>query len=96
MTRAEAQNQKMAVGLMRDGMDLDAKALLKDVNVPVRCINSAGGFQFFTPTAIEINKKYAHYNAVIIEGVGHYPMLEKPDEFNQKLRDVLKEFAAKR
>jgi pimeloyl-ACP methyl ester carboxylesterase len=27
------------------------------------------------------------------DGVGHYPMLEKPDEFNRKLRDVLKEFA---
>jgi pimeloyl-ACP methyl ester carboxylesterase len=34
--------------------------------------------------------------AVTIEGVGHYPMLEKPDEFNRKLRDVLKEFATKK
>jgi pimeloyl-ACP methyl ester carboxylesterase len=32
---------------------------------------------------IETNKKYGDYNAVIIEDVGHYPMLEKPDEFNQ-------------
>jgi pimeloyl-ACP methyl ester carboxylesterase len=31
-------------------------------------------------------------DVVIIEGVGHYPMLEKPVEFNEKLRDVLKEF----
>ena len=36
------------------------------------------------------------FNAVTIDDVGHYPMLEKPAEFNQKLRDVLKEFAAKR
>jgi pimeloyl-ACP methyl ester carboxylesterase len=33
--------------------------------------------------------------AVTIEGVGHYPMLEKPDEFNRLLREALKEFATK-
>ncbi len=96
VTRAEAQDPKMAVALMRSFTGLDQKKLLREAKVPVRCINSAGGYQFFTPTAVEINKKYADYNAVTIAEVGHYPMLEKPAEFNQKLRDVLKEFAAKR
>jgi sigma-B regulation protein RsbQ len=96
LTRAEAQDPTMATGLMRDLSGLDQKTLLKEARVPVRCINSAGGFQFFTPTAVEVNKKYADYGAVTIADVGHYPMLEKPAEFNQKLRDVLKEFAAKK
>jgi pimeloyl-ACP methyl ester carboxylesterase len=96
VTRAEAQDPKMAMGLMRDLYGLDTKKLLKEARVPVRCINSAGGFQFFRPTAVETNKKYADFNAVTIEGVGHYPMLEKPTEFNRKLRDVLKELAAKK
>jgi pimeloyl-ACP methyl ester carboxylesterase len=96
VTRAEAQDQKMALALMRDFGGLDTKALLKDAKVPVRCINSGGGFQFFTATAVEINKKYADFKAVTIESVGHYPMLEKPAEFNQKLRDVLKEFTSKK
>jgi pimeloyl-ACP methyl ester carboxylesterase len=61
----------------------------------VLSIPSTSGFRFFTPTASDINKKYADFNAVTIEGVGHYPMLEKPAEFNQKLREVLKEFAKK-
>jgi pimeloyl-ACP methyl ester carboxylesterase len=95
LTRAEAQDQKMATGLMRDMSGLDQKKLLKEAKVPVRCINSAGGYMFFTPTAVDINKKYADYNAVTIADVGHYPMLEKPAEFNQKLKDVLKEFAKK-
>jgi pimeloyl-ACP methyl ester carboxylesterase len=69
---------------------------LKEARTPVRCINSAGGFPFFTPTAAEINKKYADFNAVTIEGVGHYPMLEKPSEFNRKLRGVLEEFATRK
>jgi pimeloyl-ACP methyl ester carboxylesterase len=95
VSRAEAQDPNMALGLMRDLSGLDTKKLLREARVPVRCINSAGGFQFFTPTNVEINKKYADFNAVTIEGVGHYPMLEKPAEFNQKLKDVLKEFADK-
>ena len=86
----------MALGLIRDLSGLDTKALLKNAKVPVRCINSSGGFQFHTSTAIDVNKKYADYRAVLIDGVGHYPMLKKPAEFNQKLPDVLKEFAAKR
>jgi pimeloyl-ACP methyl ester carboxylesterase len=95
VTRAEAQDQKMALGLMRDMSAADLKALLKDAKVPVRCINSSGGYKFFTPTAVGVNKKYADYDAVMIDGVGHYPMLEKPAEFNEKLRAVLKQFAGK-
>jgi pimeloyl-ACP methyl ester carboxylesterase len=94
VTRAAAQDEKMALGLMRDLTGLDQKKLLKEAGVPVRCINSAGGFQFHTPTAVETNKKYADFAAVMIEGVGHYPMLERPAEFNDRLRAVLKEFAA--
>ena len=86
----------MAIALMRDLFGLDTGKLLKEAKVPVRCINSAGGYKSFTPTAVETNKKYADFGAVTIEGVGHYPMLEKPDEFNRKLRDVLKEFATKK
>ena len=94
--RAEANDEKMAGALMRNLSGLDLKVLLKEAKVPVRCINSGGGFQFHTPTAIKTNKKYADYDAVIIESVGHYPMLEKPAEFNEKLRGVLKEFSGKK
>ena len=96
ITRAAAQDPKMALGLMRDFSRLDAKATMKEAKAPVRCINSAGSFKFFTPTDIAVNKKYADYDAVTIDEVGHYPMLEKPAEFNDKLRGVLKEFAAKK
>jgi pimeloyl-ACP methyl ester carboxylesterase len=95
-TRAEMNDEKMAGALMRNLSDLDLKVLLKEAKVPVRCINSAGGFQFHTPTDIKINKKYADYDAVLMESIGHYPMLERPAEFNEKLRGVLKEFGGKK
>src|SRR6201997_2254099 len=94
-TKAEGQDPKMALALMRDLFGLDTRKLLKEAKVPVRCINSAGGYKFFTPTAVETNRKYADFGAVIIDGVGHHPMLEKPDEFNRKLRDVLKELRSR-
>ena len=96
VTRAQAQDPKMGLPLMRDLFGLNTVTVFKEANVSVRCINSAGGYQFFTPTSVETNKKYADFGAVTIEGVGHYPMLEKSDEFNRKLRNVLKEFATKK
>jgi pimeloyl-ACP methyl ester carboxylesterase len=96
IARAEAQDQKMALGLMRDMQAQDTSVLMKDVKVPIRCINSSGGYAFFRPTAVAMNKKHADYDAVLIENVGHYPMLEKPGEFNAKLREVLKNLADKK
>jgi sigma-B regulation protein RsbQ len=95
-TRAARQDPKMALGLMRDLYRLDVKNLLKEAKVPVRCINAAApDVKFAVPTASEVNRKYADFKAVIMEGVGHFPMLERPAEFNRKLREVLQEFAAK-
>ena len=91
-SKAAAQDPKMAVALMRDLVQLDTKTLLREAKVPVRCINSAGGYQFYNPTLAETNRKYADYSAVFIEHVGHYPMLEKPVEFNRQLRAVLEDF----
>ena len=87
--KAASRDPATAIALMKDLFALDQKTAFKEAKVPVRCINSAGGYQYFTPTAIETNKKYADFSAVTIPDVGHYPMLEKPKEFNEKLRDVL-------
>jgi pimeloyl-ACP methyl ester carboxylesterase len=96
ITKAENQDQKMATALMHALSRTDLTNLFKQAKVPIRCINSAPGFQFAVPTAIQVNRKYSDYNAVIMEGTGHFPMLERPEEFNTKLREVLKEFAAKK
>jgi pimeloyl-ACP methyl ester carboxylesterase len=96
ITKAEAQDPKMALPLMADLQRLDQKTLLKEAKVPVRCINSGGGFPFFTPTDVAANRKHGDFDAALIAEVGHYPMLEKPAEFNAKFREALKELAGKK
>lgn len=55
------------------------------VKVPVRAINAD-----LTPTETATNRKYfSDFDVRVIEGVGHYPMLENPAEFNAVLRRIL-------
>jgi pimeloyl-ACP methyl ester carboxylesterase len=44
-----------------------------------------------TPTSLEVNRKYApQFDAVIMKGSGHYPMLEDPARFNELLADIIR------
>jgi pimeloyl-ACP methyl ester carboxylesterase len=92
---AESQDPTMALGLMDDMSRRDARMAMQEAKVPIRCINATPTYQFAIPTQTEINKKYADFDAVEMDGVGHYPMLERPEEFNAKLAEILKGFANK-
>ncbi|MBG9377827.1 alpha/beta hydrolase [Panacibacter sp. DH6] len=65
-------------------------ALLKQINIPVHLIVSD-----YTPTITDSLAKYskAGYSVKTITGVGHYPMIEKPGEFNKALAETLNEIA---
>ena len=59
---------------------------LKELKMPIKAINAD-----LNPTMLEINRKYApQFDAVIIKGTGHYPMLEDPARFNQMLAEILR------
>jgi pimeloyl-ACP methyl ester carboxylesterase len=61
--------------------------LLKEVKVPVRCINAD-----LWLTNPEVNRKYiASYNVVFMKNAGHFIMLERPAEFNKLLHRSIKE-----
>ncbi|MCF8068535.1 MAG: alpha/beta hydrolase [Desulfobacterales bacterium] len=63
----------------------EAAIVFKNVTVPVISINSR-----LWPTAPEENKKHIkNYQLFYIEKTGHFPMLEKPDEFNILLKKAL-------
>lgn len=57
-------------------------SVFKEVKAPVRCINAD-----LWPTNIEANSRYmASFDVSIMKGVGHFLMLERPEEFNKLLQ----------
>jgi len=86
---APQPDPKAAVALMRDFSRFDFKGALASAGVPVRAINADGRYK----TAVEINRKYGDFDAVMMKDVGHFLMLEKPDEFNHDLRSIIQQLA---
>jgi pimeloyl-ACP methyl ester carboxylesterase len=78
-------DQEVVARIMEGLAGYDLGAVLGKAGVPVRAINGD-----LWPTGIEANRKVApDFDAVIMKGAGHYPMLERPDEFNRILTDVV-------
>ncbi len=64
-------------------------ASARKLAVPLRAIN---GDLF--PTEVDSARKIkADFDAVVMKHMGHYPMLERPDEFNQHVADVVRELS---
>jgi pimeloyl-ACP methyl ester carboxylesterase len=77
----------IALASFRSLFKFDEAANFDQINIPVRFINSAK-FQ----TNVEAAKRHIkNFELKIIAGVGHFPMLEKPDEFNRVLNDSINE-----
>ena len=83
--------QKGPIGsaLMRDFATIDMERWFREAGVPIRAINAAEG----RPTAIETNRRLAEFDAVLIEDVGHYLNMTRPDEFNPRLLAAVRELA---
>jgi pimeloyl-ACP methyl ester carboxylesterase len=63
----------------------EAAIVFKNITVPVVSINAR-----LWPTAPDENRKHIkNYQLFYIEKTGHFPMLEKPDEFNILLKKAL-------
>jgi sigma-B regulation protein RsbQ len=83
---------ELAVRILEGIFAYDAAPALREIKVPIRAINSD-----LNPTNLEINRKYApQFDAVIIKGTGHYPMLEDPERFNSLLANVLRDLPVQR
>ena len=88
---ATSRPPDMAIAILKGIFNHDVVPALREIKVPIHAINGDRA-----PTALEVNQKYApNFNATILKDVGHYPMLEKPAEFNQALTDILKKLPVK-
>ena len=83
---AVSRQPETAIAILRGIFSYTPGPTLKEIKVPIKAINA-----YLNPTNLEINRKYApQFDAVIIKGTGHYPMLEDPARFNQMLAEILK------
>ena len=89
VNKATSADKDAVLALIRAFPHADQRSAFSQANVPIRCVNSQPLPPMIPPTAIGINRRYADFDANILEGVGHYPMLEKPDAFNELLDGVL-------
>ncbi|HKB14661.1 MAG TPA: alpha/beta hydrolase [Planctomycetota bacterium] len=87
--RAERTDRTAAFALLRAFAKYDAKAALAGAKVPVRCINAAEKPPRRVATTVATNRKYADFDAVFLDRVGHFPHLERPREFNAAFRGVI-------
>ena len=72
-----------AMFLSLAGYDVGAAA--RRLTVPIRAVNGD-----LYPTDIEAGRKVkADFDAVIMSHMGHYPMLERPEEFNRLLAAMI-------
>lgn len=88
-TRALKGNPAILVALIRDYPRLDPPAMFRAVRVPIRAINAAPRSADDPATNLAVNRKYADFDATVLQGPGHYLMLERPGEFNAILREWL-------
>lgn len=94
IAQALRADREAMLALLHEFEDFDLAEALSAVDVPVRCVNAAPYGEFALPTAIETNRRYADFDAVIMDGVGHYLHLERPEEFNRRMRELLAELQA--
>jgi len=62
----------------------DTGASARRLHVPIRCINGD-----LYPTNVQANRMVIEdFDAVVLPRTGHFPMLERPDDFNGKLTEL--------
>ncbi|MBI1952041.1 MAG: alpha/beta hydrolase [Acidobacteria bacterium] len=77
----------IAIAILKAGFAFDSATTLSRVKQPVRCINGA-----LFPTRLDANRRHApQFEAVIMPGVGHFPMIERSAEFNRLLRRAIED-----
>lgn len=88
-----ANDPRVLAGIVRSYPAFDAAAALAACPAPVVCVNAAAP----TPTRLEVNRRHdPDFEVVLMEGVSHFPMLERPDEFNSVLEGILERHVAGR
>jgi len=87
---ATAMPAAVSIALLRQTWGYDPLPALREITAPIRAVN-ADKF----PTNVEANRRHMPgYEAIIVGGSGHYPMLEAPTRFDPALDRALAQVIA--
>ena len=81
---------EIAISALRNNWNYKAAPAFDAIKVPIVAVN---GDRF--PTNFDANRRHApQFDALIMKGVGHYPMLEDPARFGTLLDEALRKVGA--
>ncbi len=69
----------------------DLGAAVGRLAVPVRAING----DLYPTDVPAVRKVHADFDVIVMKHMGHYPMLERPDEFNRHVATIVSELTGK-
>ncbi len=70
----------------------DLAAAVRRLPVPLRAING----DIYPTDVPAVRKVHADFDVIVMKHMGHYPMLERPEEFDRHVATVVAELGAKR
>ena len=80
----------LSIALLREVWSYNNVPALGEIKAPIRAVNSD---KF--PTAVEVNRRHMPgFEAHLVPGTGHYPMLEAPEKFAEALDRALAQVMA--
>jgi pimeloyl-ACP methyl ester carboxylesterase len=86
LTQTTTFPPEIAISALRNNWNYKAAPAFDAVKVPIVAVN---GDRF--PTNFDANRRHApQFDALIMKGVGHYPMLEDPARFGTLLEEALR------
>jgi pimeloyl-ACP methyl ester carboxylesterase len=83
--RMAASDPTAMVAMFKGLAGYDAGASVARLAVPIRAVNG----DLYPTDIAEIRKTKPDFDAVVMPHMGHYPMLERPAEFNKRLAEVI-------
>ena len=87
LNQAVSMPKELGIPIIKASSVYDPIPTLRTIKVPIRAINGD-----LYATNFEGNRKYApQFAAMIMKGVGHYPMLEDPARLNELLAGILRD-----
>jgi pimeloyl-ACP methyl ester carboxylesterase len=81
------ERAEVGVALMRDYSSIDFPSWFREAGVPIRAINATEPNE----TRLEVNQRYVDFDAELMDGVGHYLHMTRPDQFNELMLDAIAE-----